>query len=379
MAATEAGSRTLLALAALLPGVGAGALLGQDARAESAPEQALVAIKYLDYQDRQPGLRRTHVSAPSVLVVAPLSADWSLEAAAVSDAVSGASPRFHTAISGASRQVEQRRPADLTLRRHGERSGWQVGAAVSNEHDYRSRTVSAGMNRSSEDNNRTWSASLAFTSDRIGSTLQPDLRERRRTWQALVGSSWNLSGVDVVQANLSLSHGEGFFDDPYKLMDRRPGRREQLALLLRWNHHFADLGSSLRSSYRYYADSFGIRAHTVEAEWVQPLGESVSLSPSLRYGSQRAASFYLDPGPDGSPFPPGWQAGRLGSVDQRLSAFGALTLGLKLSVHLDAHWSVDAKVEQYEQRGHWRIFGRGSPGLAPFSARWLQLGLSYRY
>ncbi|HLO96682.1 MAG TPA: DUF3570 domain-containing protein, partial [Burkholderiaceae bacterium] len=326
MAATETRRTSLLALAALLPGVGAGGLLCGEAQAAPAPEQAVVAVKYLDYQDRQPGLQRTHVSAPSVLVQAPLSADWSLEASAVSDTVSGASPRFHTAISGASRQSERRQAADLTLRHHAPRSGWQLGAAASSEHDYQSRTVSAGIERSSDDNNQTWFGSVAYGSDRIGSRLDPTLREHRRTWQGLAGFSRNLSSIDVVQLNLSLSHGEGFFDDPYKLLDHRPGHRDQGALLLRWNHHFASAGASLRSSYRYYADSFGVRAHALEAEWVQALGERVRLSPSLRYASQRAASFYLDPGADGSPFPPGWQAGALGSVDQRLSGFGAITV-----------------------------------------------------
>lgn len=365
-------------MAALLPGVGAG-LLGVPAHAEPAPEQAVVAVKYLDYQDKQPGLRRTHVSAPSVLVLAPLSASWSLEASAVNDSVSGASPRYHTAISGASRQTENRRAVDATLRHHAERSGWRLGAAMSDEHDYHARTLSAGVDRSSEDNNETWYAQLAYGRDRIGSSLQPELHERRSTWQALAGISRNLSAVDVAQLTLSLSHGEGFYDDPYKLLDRRPGRRDQAALLARWNHHLSALGASVRSSYRYYADSFGIRAHTVEAEWVQSVGEKVRLSPSVRYSSQRAARFYLDPGPDGSPFPPGWQAGTVGSVDQRLSGFGALTLGMKVAVDVDAHWGLDFKVEQYEQRGSWRLFGKGSPSLAPFSARWLQLGLSYRY
>lgn len=366
-------------LASLLPGVAVGSLTGQAVQAEPAPEHALVAVKYLSYQDRQPGLQRTHVSAPSVLVVAPLSADWSLEASGVSDTVSGASPRFHSAISGASRQREHREAADVTLKHHAARSGWQVAAAVSNEHDYHSRSLSAGLDRSSEDNNQTWFGGLAFTNDQIGSSIQPDLDKRRKSWQLLVGTSLNISRTDVAQFNLGFTSGRGFFDDPYKLRDRRPDHRQQLALVLRWNHHFEDLGASLRSSYRYYADSFGIRAHTVEAEWVQPLGERLKLSPSLRYGSQRAARFYLDPSPSGAPFPPGWPSDSIGSVDQRLSGFGAVTVGLKLSVVLDAQWSLDAKLEQYEQRSQWRAFGQGSPGLAPFSARWMQLGMSYRF
>jgi hypothetical protein len=39
-------------------------------------------------------------------------------------------------------------------------------------------------------------------------------------------------------------------------------------------------------------------------------------------------------------------------------------------------WTVDLKFERYEQRGTWRIGGAGSPGLAPFSARFVQWGLA---
>ena len=43
------------------------------ALADSAPERGLVAFKYLDYLDSQPGFDRIRVKAPSLLVMKPLS------------------------------------------------------------------------------------------------------------------------------------------------------------------------------------------------------------------------------------------------------------------------------------------------------------------
>ena len=55
---------SLLAAALLLPGV--------QARAETAPENGAISLRYLDYEDSQPGLDRIHAHAPSVSVLAPV-------------------------------------------------------------------------------------------------------------------------------------------------------------------------------------------------------------------------------------------------------------------------------------------------------------------
>jgi hypothetical protein len=65
-------------------------------------------------------------------------------------------------------------------------------------------------------------------------------------------------------------------------------------------------------------------------------------------------------------------------VDQRLSAFGALTVGLKTEFTWRS-WTVDLKLERYEQRPAWRLGGEGSLGLDPFRATMLQAGLAYSF
>ena len=67
------------------------------------------------------------------------------------------------------------------------------------------------------------------------------------------------------------------------------------------------------------------------------------------------------------------------SPDQRLSGFGAVTAGLKIVRDIDKWWKVDVKIEAYEQRGSWRLFHHGSPGLAPLYARSLQIGLTRQW
>ena len=109
-----------------------------------------------------------------------------------------------------------------------------------------------------------------------------------------------------------------------------------------------------------------------------------TLTPSLRLYSQSAAWFYYDPvyDPDvGAPYPPGYFTNppKYISPDQRLSAFGGVTLGLKLGIRLSPDWSADIKAEHYEQRSSWRIGGSGSPGIDPFRATFAQFGLATRF
>jgi hypothetical protein len=361
------------------------ALPGVMAHADSAPERGEVAVKYLHYQDSQPGLDRIKVSAPSIYVLAPLSPKWSVEGSVVADSVSGATPRYHSAISGATLHMsDERHAGDVKVTRYEDRSSYSLGLSKSKENDYDSTAASFSASFSSEDNNRTWNVGIGYASDKIGSHNDPTLAERKRTTEVIVGATQALTANDLVQVDFTLSNGRGYYSDPYKTPDVRPNKRDQAILLTRWNHYFSGLGSTLRTSYRYYHDSFGINAHTLGAEWVQLLGERFTLTPSLRLYSQSAASFYYDPVYDpsvGAPYPPGYFTNppQFISPDQRLSAFGAVTVGLKAALRLTPDWSTDVKVERYEQRSHWRLGGNGSPGIDPFNATFVQFGVNKRF
>ena len=377
----------IVAAALALPGV-----VGT-AHAESAPEHGQVSVKYLEYKDSQPGLERIKVQAPSIYMLVPVNSQWSIAGSGVVDAVSGASPRYHTAISGASKMSDNRTAADIKITHYAERSSYSVGLSGSKEHDYRSTALSFDASFSSEDNNRSWNIGLGYAGDRVGSVNDKARNERKRTIELLLGVTQALSSTDLVQFNLTFSNGRciddpadksSCFSDPYKEPDLRPHKRDQAILLARWNHHFEDLGATLRSSYRYYSDSYGIKAHTLGAEWVQPVGSVLTVTPSVRLYSQSAAKFYFDPVYDpavGAPYPPGYFTNppEFISADQRLSAFGGVTVGLKLGVQFTPDWSADLKAEFYEQRSHWRVGGAGSPGLDAFSANFFQVGLNKRF
>ncbi|MDE2428927.1 MAG: DUF3570 domain-containing protein [Burkholderiales bacterium] len=367
----------LLGAALLLPGMGI-------AQAETPPEHANLSVRYLNYEENQADFKRVTANSPSISLLTPIGASWSLDATLTSDSVSGASPRYHTAVSGASRMNDDRTAGDVAVTRYFPRGSVTMGTAYSTEHDYESRALSLSGSFASEDKNTSWNMGVSGSNDRINPTNRIVVNETKKTIGLLAGVTQILSPDDIAQFTLNYSHGEGYFSDPYKALDRRPRERNQVSMLVRWNHYFSKSGGTGRFSYRYYKDSYEVKAHTLSAEYVQALSHGWIVAPSVRVYSQSAASFYFDPVYDstlGAPFPPGYvfSSSAPTSADQRLAGFGALSVGLKLSKQLTRDWMVDVKVEKYEQRGEWRLFHKGSPGLEPLRAQIFQIGLTRQW
>lgn len=354
------------------------------AMADNAPETASLSLRYLDYKDSQPNLDRIRVRSPSAELVLPIAGAWSLRAALVSDAISGASPRYHTAVSGASHFEEKRKGVDASLTRYFSRASVTVSAGRSGEHDYVSRFVSAQATLSSDDNNTTWLAGVGVANDRINPVNDAVEDAHKRVLDVMLGVTRVLTPADIGQVLVTHVRGRGYYSNPYKYVDQRPDKHDSDTLTLRWNHHVARAGATSRLSYRYYTDDYGVNAHTLSGEYVWPLAGGWTITPSARFYSQSAARFYFDPGYHptfGPPFPPGYNFsdGKAITADQRLSAYGAATLGMRIEKEIGKNTTIDFKWEEYRQRGSWRLFGSGSPGLQPFAARSLQAGLSMRW
>jgi Protein of unknown function (DUF3570) len=387
------GMGSIVVAALALPGV-----WSAPAHAENAPEAGVISFKFLHYkEDKRDGFdysqlkKNKHpleVNSPSLYVMTPLGPSWAVEATGVYDALSGASPRWHS-TGGASSMSDERKAVDVKVTHYRERSTYSFGFSHSSEHDYVSKALSAGLSLSSDDNNTTLNLGFGHSNDAIdpteGGRNGDVFGKKKKTNEFMIGVTQAMSAWDIAQLNLTYSSGKGYYNDPYKFPDVRPDNRQQLALLARWNHHFEGDGSTLRGSYRIYHDNFRINAHTLQVEWVKKATPDLTFTPLLRLYSQSAASFYFDPVYDpvnGEPFPVGYDPAnpnQLISLDQRLSAFGAVTLGLKAEYRINPAWSVDGKYEKYEQRGNWRIGGAGSPGLGPFGATFVQFGANYKF
>ena len=348
------------------------------ARADSAPDKALVSFKYLDYLDSQPGFDRIRVKAPSVLVVKPLSSEWSVSSTYTADAISGASPAFHT--QALKTMHDQRHALDVSATRYLSLGTRTFGGSYSKELDYLSRGLFYAMTESDESKNSTWNAGVSISSDQINPTNHVVMNETKQSYAVIMGLTQVLDMNNIAQFQLGHYSGKGDYSDPYKVFDSRPRERVNNTFTARWNHHMPNGESTLRMGYRYYEDDWGIRAHTWDAEWVKPVGNGWTFTPSLRLYTQTAADFFINADTSGSPFPPFPTPGSTYySEDQRMSGYGAHTYGLKVSKYLDADTWVDLKIEQYQQRGSWKLLGSGSTGMDAFLAKSIQVGLSHYF
>lgn len=363
--------KSLLAAAFLLP------LAVVPAHAESAPEKTSISYKYLDYLDSQPDADRIAVKAHAFALTLPISDKWSLSASLVNDAISGASPQYHT--KELTQLTDLRRAYSLGVTHYLPLGTLTLTGNYSGESDYISRGISAtGTWFTDDTKNTALTAGLGLTRDEINPNNQAVVGEKKRVNDVMIGVTQVFTPVDIVQVNLRRSEGNGYFSDPYKFLDERPRERNVSTLLARWNHHFSSADGTLRSSYRYYADTYKVKAHTFSFEYAQALGSGWTVTPLVRLHSQSAAWFYTryNPDPDfGITIP----SGSIYSQDQRLSAFGAVTTGMKVSRQLTPALQVDVKYEFYRQRSEWARGNQGDPGLAPFNAKSLQVGFSYLF
>jgi hypothetical protein len=360
--ATPAGA--LLAAALALPGI-----MPATAHAQAAPDQGLFELHYLSYRDWQPGKNRMKVDAPAFYALLPVSDTLVVEGAMVYDSMSGASPLFFNALSGAS-IGDYRTAGDLKVTKYFGEYAISVGGAVSSEQDFLSRAASLNVQLFSDDRNRTWNFGIAGTNDRMTSVNGIAVNEKRNTVDFLIGVTQALSPNAIVQSNLTYSTGHGYYSDPYKSLDTRPDTRQVTAWLTRLNYYVPAADATLKLGYRLLFDSFGTTSNMVEVAWAQALPYGFTVTPGLRYYTQNSADFYYDP-----PFPRGYAEGRGYTADTRLAAFGAITAGVVVGKTLGDGWRLSFRGDFYRQAPDWRLDGHGSPGIQTFSARWLEVNL----
>lgn len=366
-AAAGLGCRILLAALAL-PGA-------QAARADTPPERAQISYKYLDYLDFQKDWDRIGVQANALSAVLPIAGEWSVEAGVTVDSISGASPAYHSRRLRSAELKDQREGTDFRVARFFSRGSLSFSFADSREHDYISDAWSLTGSVSTESKNTTLNLGLGITADEINVPAAGVVERSKNIYQGMLGLTQILSPHDIAQLTLTYSSGDGYFSDPYKLRDRRPDYKRQTTVLARWNHYMPATKGSTRLSYRYYTDTFDVHAHTATMEYVQPLPAGWTIAPFLRAHAQSAASFYLEA--DNNPFPSFAPRGQIQSQDQRLSAFGGGSLGVKVSKYVTTDVLVDFRYERYEQHADWYPFGDGSRGIDPFMADIYQVGVSY--
>ncbi len=381
---TRERSATLLALtssALMLPAC-------QGARADAQPETTTLSLGYSKYREDDTrdsktfggSSERYDIDVAQFHLLAPVGEDWSLALDVQWEDMSGASPWFvgesasgdpKVIMSGASIE-DTRTDISVTTRYYYDRGNAGFNYARSEEDDYESDAIAVDGSFNSADGLTTWSGAVSLSRDDIeptrGTVPTNTLKDEKDIYSAWVGVSRIVSRRAILRFGLGYTYREGFLTDPYKLRDRRPRQRREWVASTGYRHFFTAPNAALHVDYRYFDDDWGVRSHTVDIAWHQNLGARTQLVPFARFYSQDAADFFANVVD---------LADRYHVDDYRLSAFGALSAGLRLRQDL-GQWTLNVTAERYRSREHYGLYdGEESPALV---AWWRgSVGLSYRF
>jgi hypothetical protein len=328
---------------------------------------------------------RVGVQTQGMVANQDIGADMQLGLTAVTDAIAGATPTGLPAPAG-SEQVplahlsDHRKAWEADLSRQFRLVNIAAGFAESREHDYISKGWSLNTLTDFNLKNTTMLVGMAGHDDDVETFYDPQrIYVKKHSFNAIIGVTQILDPRTTFTLNFTWGRETGYLSDQYKLVDQnielipgsffplvfaenRPSEHNTGVVFVSVNRTFPEARGALEGSYRYYGDTFGVKANTFELQWLQKVGDRFTVGPDLRFYEQSAARFYYydlsttDIIPTTVPNP----SGPAYSQDYRLSSLYTTTYGLK-AVWKARDWlQLDVACDRYTMRGR--------DGITPQSA-----------
>jgi Protein of unknown function (DUF3570) len=282
------------------------------------------------------------VQGPSVLVRKNFGESFSATANYYVDAITSAS--IDVVVSGASQYKERREQKSLSVDYLHGKSTYSAGYTLSKENDYKAQTAFFSVSQDMFGDLTTVSFGYAQGWDDIGKTGDESFARiiDRRNYR--VGVTQVLTRDLLLSLNFETVTEEGYLQNPYRFMryagpagaytrapevfpNTRTGNAgsARLKYYLPWR-------AALEGQYRFYGDTWHIRAHTAGLEYTHPLGDRWTLSGSYRYYRQNNAAFFSDLFPRAN-----FQ--NFMARDKEASAMASHTVGLGASYQFPVSWA----------------------------------------
>jgi len=341
---------------------------------------------------------------------------------------------------------ETRKQGDLNLSYEWDEAALSMGAGLSQENDFQSRFGNLSGRWDFNQKQTSLNLGLSYTNSDINALLDHDatpyiyntsaglasynqiqsgsqinlvggaqvknrlLTGNRQDWATNLSMTQILNKNALVVAGIGFTRNTGYLANPYKavttvfvdptqkitspssvltgtslsLLEKRPQERDQWTGNLSYVQHIDALDSALHFDYRVFSDDWGITSHTFEFDWVQPVFDTWTVTPMIRYYSQSAADFYtpyvvsFQTYPGKPTFNPKTGAITLSqlnpnklpanySSDQRLSAYGAISGGMTVSKQFAKGITLALGAEYYTHAGSLKMGGGGEASYADFN------------
>lgn len=245
------------------------------------------------------------VEGPSVLVRKSLGDSFSATANYYVDAITSAS--VDVVVSGASQYKEERQQKSLAVDYLRGKSMWSASYMESSENDYDGRTWSLGVSQDMFGDLTTVSLGYSQGQDKVGDSTDPDFGEEIERRSYRLGLTQVLTRNALMSLNFETVTEQGYLQNPYRSMryltisdtwalapEVFPRTRTSNAGSARLKHYLP-WRAAAEAHYRFYGDTWGLRAHTAGVGYTHPLpGGRWTLTGSYRFYTQNSADFFSD-------------------------------------------------------------------------------------
>jgi Protein of unknown function (DUF3570) len=259
------------------------------------------------------------IHGPSVLVRKKMAEKYSVSANYYMDMVTSASIDVET--SGASEYKEERTQYNFSLGYLRGKTTYSLDYTNSSENDYDAETVAFGISQDLFGDLTTISMGFSKGADTVMRTIQdpnsatkhrivdPSFAQDIDRWSYRVGVSQILTKTLITNLGLEVITDEGYLNNPYRsyryveptddrlyalATEMYPRTRTSNAAALNAKYCLP-YRAAVEAGYRFYSDTWGIRADTFHVGYTHPLGNTPWIfEASYRHYDQGAADFYSD-------------------------------------------------------------------------------------
>ncbi|HSD75068.1 MAG TPA: DUF3570 domain-containing protein [Steroidobacteraceae bacterium] len=281
------------------------------------------------------------IDGPSVLVRKSFLEKFSVQGNFYMDMVSSASIDV---VTTASPYKEERTQWSLNADAIRGKTIYSLGYTNSDEDDYQADTAYFGLSQDLFGDLTTVSLGFSRAWDTVrrrnatGSGVDPTFDESvdRRNYR--IGVSQILTKNLIIGAAFEAITDEGFLNNPYRSVryvdptsgvgysfeaEIYPQTRTSNAIAINARYHLP-YRAAVHGDYRFFTDTWGIDAHTVELGYTHPWGPKWIFEGSARYYTQSRADFYADLFPRS-------QAQNFEARDKELATFKSNSVGVGVS------------------------------------------------
>jgi hypothetical protein len=251
------------------------------------------------------------ITGESVLVRKKFSEQFSVEANYFIDKVSGASVDV---TSGASPIKDERKQKSLSLDYIHDKTQYNLSYTNSTERDYISNTTHFSLSQDMFGDLTTVTLGFTDSRDKVGENNGKNYapviawlgHAESRSYEG--GLSQVITKNLIAGATLEVITDQGLLSNPYRFIryfdptvplgyskgtQVYPNTRTSTAVEGRAKYYLP-YRAAASVSYRYFTDTWGIHANTIELGYTQPVSNKFIFEGRLRHYSQNHATFYSD-------------------------------------------------------------------------------------